>query len=192
MGEKAEQKREYILREARKVFAKKGFKDVTMKDIVSQCGISRGGIYLYFNSTDELFEAVLQAEGGQIPAAEPADGCSAGQQMKRFLDAQKNELLHPGDSLITATYEYLFARRSILSPTELNKKFEYSVAWLSGIIKAGVEQGEFLAEPSAAAQNIVLLLEGLRISSTVMDFEEAFLDRQMEYVLRQLEGGKQK
>ena len=33
MGEKSEQKREYILKKAREVFAKKGFRDVTMKDL---------------------------------------------------------------------------------------------------------------------------------------------------------------
>ena len=40
----------------------KGFGDVTMKDIVDACGISRGGLYLYFDSTAALFREVLEAE----------------------------------------------------------------------------------------------------------------------------------
>ena len=48
MGDKSEQKRNFILETARKVFIEKGFKNVTMKDIVEACEIRRGGLYLYF------------------------------------------------------------------------------------------------------------------------------------------------
>ena len=51
MGEKSIQKRQHILDAARKVFVEKGFKNVTMKDIVEACEISRGGLYLYFDNT---------------------------------------------------------------------------------------------------------------------------------------------
>ena len=42
------------IKEAREVFAKKGFLTVTMKDIVDACQISRGGLYLYFDDTQQL------------------------------------------------------------------------------------------------------------------------------------------
>ena len=51
MGEKSVQKKRYIVETARKVFVEKGFKKVTMKDIVEACDISRGGLYLYFENT---------------------------------------------------------------------------------------------------------------------------------------------
>ena len=44
MGEKSAQKRKYIVETARGVFVEKGYKDVTMKDIVDACKISRGGL----------------------------------------------------------------------------------------------------------------------------------------------------
>ena len=62
MGEKSVQKRKFILDTARKVFMEKGFKRVTMKDIVEACDISRGGLYLYFSSTEEIFLEVLRME----------------------------------------------------------------------------------------------------------------------------------
>jgi len=62
MGEKSLQKRRYILETAKKVFMEKGYKNVTMKDIVEACQISRGGLYLYFGSTEEIFLEVLQLE----------------------------------------------------------------------------------------------------------------------------------
>lgn len=62
MGEKSAHKKQFIVETARQVFVEKGYKDVTMKDIVDACGISRGGLYLYFESTAELFREVLEAE----------------------------------------------------------------------------------------------------------------------------------
>ena len=65
MGEKSLQKKQYILETARRVFVEKGYKNVTMKDIVEACDISRGGLYLYFNSTEELLLAVLEQEANE-------------------------------------------------------------------------------------------------------------------------------
>ena len=62
MGEKSVQKKKYILETARKVFVEKGFKKVTMKDIVEACEISRGGLYLYFDNTSQIFLEVLKME----------------------------------------------------------------------------------------------------------------------------------
>ena len=193
MGKKATEKQKHIITQAEAVFAAKGFKNVTMQDIVAACGISRGGIYLYFKDTAELFRAVLQmrAQSEQALPGQPPEACpSAKVQMERFLQGQKNELLHPARSLIIATYEYLFAQRDALDPAQLNAKFKDATRQLGTLIAQGVEQGEFFVEPRAAAQNIVLLLEGLRISSTVLVLEEDFLDGQMKYLLSQLIGGR--
>lgn len=60
MSEKSVQKRNYIIEKAREVFSQKGYLTVTMKDIVEACEISRGGLYLYFDSIKALFLAVLE------------------------------------------------------------------------------------------------------------------------------------
>ena len=62
MSDKSVQKKKHILDTARKVFQEKGYKQVTMKDIVDACEISRGGLYLYFSSTAEIFEEILHQE----------------------------------------------------------------------------------------------------------------------------------
>lgn len=65
MGAKSEQKKLYILETAKAVFVEKGFRTVTMKDIVEACNISRGGLYLYYNNTAEIFRDVLKLEATQ-------------------------------------------------------------------------------------------------------------------------------
>ena len=62
MGEKSVQKKKLILETARKVFVEKGYKKVTMKDVVEACNISRGGLYLYFESTQQIFMEVMKME----------------------------------------------------------------------------------------------------------------------------------
>ena len=65
MGAKASRTEKHILAKAREIFSKKGFKNVTMQDIVDACDISRGGLYLHFSSVEDIFLAVLKAE--EIP-----------------------------------------------------------------------------------------------------------------------------
>ena len=40
------------------MFAEKGFKEVTMKDICEITGLSRGGLYCHYSSTSEIFKEI--------------------------------------------------------------------------------------------------------------------------------------
>ncbi len=96
MGEKSAQKKKYILDTARKVFVEKGYKSVTMKDIVEACGISRGGLYLYFDSTEQILLEILQMEAEEtddIFSENITEGDTAADILTLFLKEQKKELL---------------------------------------------------------------------------------------------------
>ena len=67
MGSKGNQTRELIKDAAYVLFAKKGFKEVTMKDICEATGLSRGGLYRYFGSTAEILEAKLKNQFVEEP-----------------------------------------------------------------------------------------------------------------------------
>ncbi len=51
----APEKRERVLREAARLFAEKGFAQTDMAQLAQRAGISKGSIYTYFDSKDELF-----------------------------------------------------------------------------------------------------------------------------------------
>ena len=96
MGEKSIQKKKYILETARKVFVEKGYKKVTMKDIVEACDISRGGLYLYFESTAQIFMEVLKMESQEdddVFGDRISPDASATDILLLFLKEQKKELL---------------------------------------------------------------------------------------------------
>ena len=55
-----EEARSRILDAANKVFAEKGYHEATMDDIAKRLGVSKGAIYLYFPSKEDLFEAMCK------------------------------------------------------------------------------------------------------------------------------------
>jgi AcrR family transcriptional regulator len=59
-----ERRREQIIREAVDLFAKKGFAEVTTREIAAAAKINEATIYKYFTSKEDLFDAVITHFGG--------------------------------------------------------------------------------------------------------------------------------
>jgi AcrR family transcriptional regulator len=55
-------KRRQIMDGARAVFLASGFDGASMNDIARSAGVSKGTLYAYFNSKDDLFDAIIRAE----------------------------------------------------------------------------------------------------------------------------------
>jgi AcrR family transcriptional regulator len=55
-----EEAKSRILDAANRVFAEKGYHEATMDDIAKRLGVSKGAIYLYFYSKEDLFEAMCK------------------------------------------------------------------------------------------------------------------------------------
>lgn len=55
-------KRRQIMEGARAVFLSAGFDGASMNDVARVAGVSKGTLYAYFNSKDDLFEAIIRAE----------------------------------------------------------------------------------------------------------------------------------
>ena len=191
MGEKSTIKKKYILGKAREVFAEKGFKNVTMKDIVDACDISRGGLYLYFSGTDELFLAVLAddiAEDDEEAVTAALSGnASAGDMLALFLKEQKKEILRKKNNLIVATYEYFSVNKVSTKDNPLKKQFDTAVKIVEKLIENGVESGEFYCEnPLGCARNLMYVVEGLKITSKTVGINEEAIDKELMYVLEGL------
>lgn len=190
MGDKSDQKRKLILETARKVFIEKGFKNVTMKDIVEACEISRGGLYLYFNSTAEIFAEVLKQEAAQVDdvfSDNISEDATAADILALFLKEQKKELLRKKNNLTMATYEYYFSEDIPRKDNILKKQFDSAVKIIQKLIEAGVENGEFYCEDCmGTARNIMFVLEGLKISSQTIGISQETVDRELYYILKGL------
>ena len=183
MGDKSTQKKQYIIEKAKGVFIKRGYKDVTMKDIVEECQISRGGLYLYFAHTKELFEAVLEQQmqhtKGRYEKALEQDA-TPGEKLLIYLDICKSELL-AGDNFITATYEYLFTGDAD-NPVSRYRKEEEQL--LENLIAEGVAR-EWMNcdDPKTAAAVITCAIEGLKVAAVTTGITEKAVDDAIDYIM---------
>ena len=190
MGEKSLQKKQYILDTARKVFADKGYKRVTMKDIVEACEISRGGLYLYFESIEQIFLEVLQIDANEtddIFSGSITQEDTAADIMTLFLKEQKKEILRKSNSLTMAVYEYFFDRQKEDKNNMLRRQFDAGVRVLEKLIETGIANGEFYCEdPRGAASNIMYVLEGLKVNALTFGVNEKMVDEQLLYIMQGL------
>lgn len=190
MGAKSEQKKSYILEIAKEVFIEKGFRTVTMKDIVEACEISRGGLYLYYNNTAEIFRDVLKMEAAQTDSSleeKLSDDASAAEILMVFFKAQKAEILAKNGSLTMAIYEYYYAHKDSNLENTLQSQFAVGTEIIKNLIEIGIENGEFAcAYPELEAKNMMYAIEGLKIMSQTTNLEAAELDREMAYLLSRI------
>lgn len=190
MGEKSLQKKQYILENAREVFMEKGYKNVTMKDIVDRCEISRGGLYLYFNSTKELFEEVMQMETQEtddVFTRAFSEETTTTDILLLFLKEQKKELLRKKKNLTVAIYEFFFENKVPKKENMIRKQFDVAVKIMEQLVTEGVENGEFYCEDILGmARNIIFVIEGMKIASQTMGISEEMIDLEFGFIVQGL------
>lgn len=62
MPEKTSRTKKLLIEVARKLFAERGKKNVTMNDIAEASGKGRRTLYTYFKNKDEIYKAVIDSE----------------------------------------------------------------------------------------------------------------------------------
>lgn len=190
MGEKSAQKRQFIIKKAREVFSKRGYKDVTMKDIVEACEISRGGLYLYFDSTKDIFLAVLndsEDDEEDVFSKAISHRASSSDILALFLKEQKKELCQKKENLIRATYEFFFENQYPVKENPMKMQFDAAVQIIEKLIADGVRTGEFVcADPKGCASNMMYVLEGLRVMSQTVGVSEKAVNQEILYLMKGL------
>ncbi|HEY1842517.1 MAG TPA: TetR/AcrR family transcriptional regulator [Mycobacterium sp.] len=73
-------RRAEIMAAAKKVFARNGFHATTIAHIAKEAGLSYGSVYWYFDSKDELFHALMSAEGEALRTYIAAPLAATGQR----------------------------------------------------------------------------------------------------------------
>ena len=188
MATKGERTRETILDAAYTLFAKKGFKQVTMKDVCEATSMSRGGLYSHFSSTSQLFEALLEkiTEKDALDFQEQMkQGASAATILEEALKLMEEEMKHPEDSLSIAMYEYAETVDSEVME-RLNKASKKK--WKQ-LIRYGIEHGEFQDVDASEIVNVILYsYQGVRMWSRILPMKPKTIHSIVENVKRQLLG----
>jgi AcrR family transcriptional regulator len=79
------ERRAQIIGAALACFGRKGYVNTTMNDIVAESGLSKGAIYWYFKSKDDLFEAALTSifEGVAVESMQAMMACETSAERLR-------------------------------------------------------------------------------------------------------------
>lgn len=190
MATKSEKTREAILNTSYALFAEKGFKQVTMKDVCEATNMSRGGLYSHFSSTSQLFEALLQkiTEKDALGFQERIEkGDSATSILNEVLERLADEMKHPEDSLSLAMYEYAETVDSDLME-HLNKDSEKK--W-KDLIQYGIDSGEFQDVNVSGIVNVILFsYQGVRMWSRIIPMKPEVFRSITENIINQLIGEK--
>ena len=186
MDKKSDAKRNLILLRARQVFTRKGFAGVTMKDIIDECGISRGGLYLYFQSVDEIFMQVIDTHNrSKLSETKQyiSEDKSFEQLIDEYLNKQKRRLLNLGNSLLIALYEYRFANRDDYHKEFFRNQFINTKNVMLDILNYGVEKGAIShPDTGSLASGVVLHIEGISMLAVAAGISHEFIEKQIEFI----------
>lgn len=175
MSKKGDLTKQHIKEQAIKLFAQRGFKDVTMKDICEVTELSRGGLYLHYSSTRQIFSEIIDdlmnAQGDEF-SEKIEQGLSAKKILLLVLERYKNEMLDTEGSLSVAIYEFFSADTS-KQDNALFQQYQKSYLMWKQLLEYGINRKEFNAiDIDAIFDLIVFSYQGVRMYSTLMTIDE--------------------
>lgn len=182
MVTKGERTKKNIVESARVLFAEYGFHAVTMKDICDSTGLSRGGLYRHYGSTDAIFEELFQElSQSNIDCfhKKMEEGVSAVLILTEALAELEEEMSDELASLSLAIYEYAATKNNHFFE-ELNtlgrRKWET-------LIQYGVRRGEFRnIDPRPVIDLLLYSYQGVRLWSRIITIAREDTHRMLEKV----------
>ena len=186
MGKKGEDTKKLIRERAAYLFAQKGFKNVTMKDICAATGLSRGGLYRHYDSTRQIFleiiEALTGAQDNELTEKMNA-GLPASQILNEILERYRKEMLDNAASLSVAIYEFFSENYSNGQDNLLLKQYQYSVDMWNEFLSYGIKRGEFKTVDCIEVIDIILFsYQGVRMYSTIIPIDEQIPARIINHI----------
>lgn len=156
-----------ILQAARDVFAKDGFDSARMDDVADASGLSKGTLYLYYKSKDDLIAGLLKTTFNdllvQLRALLEIDKSVE----IRLLDyaQQMTSYMQQDASTLNIAYEfYAVAARQPNVRRLLQTYFADYRAALTALLEQGIKRGEFARfDTTQTAMTLIALLEGLTL-----------------------------
>jgi AcrR family transcriptional regulator len=144
-----ENRRNTILRAARRLFFDRGFKSVTVDNIAAKSEVSKGSIYLCFESKEEIYAQILISDN--IALYEriknfSATEASASQLLLEFARIYVDYFLNDNELFrILMTFMLQTGQMNLTEKqnTELIRSTNENIKIISEIIKKGIESGEF-------------------------------------------------
>lgn len=176
MSKKGDKTRQDIREKAYRLFAEKGFKEVTMKDICEATGLSRGGLYRHYESTEQIFLEIVNGFSDrqksevftkmeqQIPAAVI---------LEELLAKYAEEMSDDENSISLAIYEFYSNPAISKEDNSVKKQYEIAKEVWAALINYGIGTNEFQrVNPEAVFHVLVFAYQGVRMYSKLMEIDQ--------------------
>lgn len=144
-----ENRKNVILKAARKLFLEKGFKTVTVESIARKAELSKGSIYLYYNSKEEIYTQILLSDIDKFHnhiADLLQNPSNASEALVRLADIYVDFFLNERE-LFRILMTFMLHTTDMNLPQDLNKQIIKTTNRTIGIIEEifnyGIERGEF-------------------------------------------------
>lgn len=139
-----------IKKSAKKLFAGKGFANVSMAAIAADAEVSKGTLYLYFKSKEELFfslvEPILEQHHQLIGRIIGNDDEPADETLKKFF----NYFAETYPDNVEVHQVYMYYRSEELKPLfsearyrQLKRRMAKGVEMVEAVVAKGIRQGVF-------------------------------------------------
>lgn len=184
MGTKGDNTKQLIIKESIKLFAHKGYLAVTMKDVCEVCGMSRGGLYRHFESTKDIFRAMLdmdidqnkasvkEAIGNNVPAKHIFD---------IYLKHETKLTLDKGNGIFFAVHEYAFIESD--EREYFKQRLKDSIEILSMIFAHGQSTEEFKKfDIDTLANHTLYFFDSLKTSASIFEPDRKMIEKQIDLI----------
>jgi TetR/AcrR family transcriptional regulator, transcriptional repressor of aconitase len=171
-----EQRRAKLIEAATEVFIEHGYENTTMKHVMEKAGVSRGGLYQYFDNKEDLFHAVIGGEQQEI-IEDTLDSMLKKQDsywdalLTIFLgeDRKPNDKMDP---LSPSKLEYFVTGRNDEERRKYaQQRYLDAITMTTKILDEGEKAGEFTPrfEKQVIAQSIISYIDGLALGHAILD-----------------------
>jgi TetR/AcrR family fatty acid metabolism transcriptional regulator len=143
-------KAEAIIRAAIHVFARDGLERGKIADIATEAGIGKGTVYEYFNSKDEIFEAIVDTIMGDVVDATQklhSMNLSPTETLRTFMRINTEIIFEMEDAMLIMTEIWAQGARAIKRGEDgiqgLSHGYNQMRVLVMNVLEAGVKANEF-------------------------------------------------
>ena len=163
----SEIRRNQILDAATKVFVRQGFQHARMDDIVEESGLSKGTLYWYFKSKEDIINAILRRlfAGALESLASLLEAEGTASERLVQLTSDRVTDMKRMSSLVPIIFEfYAVAVHQQWVKQFIGEYFKHFRGLLEDLIQQGIDRGEFYPVNAAeTAISLASMYEGLTI-----------------------------
>ncbi|MFD0049887.1 TetR/AcrR family transcriptional regulator [Actinomycetes bacterium NPDC127524] len=179
-----EKKREHLLESALKCFGEKGYQAATMDDIVAYSKTSKGLIYNYFKSKEELYISLMEERTSKSfkQLAERFTAIDSAKEKIRVLFSIYKDRPETSEwrNIISVHMEFWInsAKQDKLGEIMKNRYKEQYRLFMADIIEEGKKKGEFKKEVSSEVAGSLFwaIIDGICLHYSVVAEDYAYIE----------------